>query len=285
MIVTDEILNEWSFRCHDGIVDLNDPKKLRILKEILDENGIDLLKEDIQEDLTDIFKVLGNAENLTKTKTFDLLAQYTLDHYSDKPGMQDLKRVFPNDINKVPNWKSYVPEDEKKDNRGKEVEVFLKNYAIKQGVKDSELISGGRGKDVRIGNATVESKSDAGKNINTKLQTTYYSPDVYYAFVNNVAGDDAEVRIVAGELLRKISFGQDLDETSKDFEDKLEKEIKTKLEQSGLDFTSMIKTALVQGPTKRTTSFFVGNKLKVRFVMYFEPAYSKDKELDEEYEN
>ena len=285
MIVTDEILNEWSFRCHDGIVDLNDPKKLRILKEILDENGIDLLKEDIQEDLTDIFKVLGNAENLTKTKTFDLLAQYTLDHYSDKPGMQDLKRVFPNDINKVPNWKSYVPEDEKKDNRGKEVEVFLKNYAIKQGVESSELISGGRGKDVRIGNATVESKSDAGKNINTKLQTTYYSPDVYYAFVNNVAGDDAEVRIVAGELLRKISFGQDLDETSKDFEDKLEKEIKTKLEQSGLDFTSMIKTALVQGPTKRTTSFFVGNKLKVRFVMYFEPAYSKDKELDEEYEN
>ena len=40
MIVTDEILNEWSFRCHDGVVDLNDPKKLRILKEILDENGI-----------------------------------------------------------------------------------------------------------------------------------------------------------------------------------------------------------------------------------------------------
>jgi len=42
MIVTDEILNEWSFRCHDGIVDLNDPKKLRILNKILDENGISL---------------------------------------------------------------------------------------------------------------------------------------------------------------------------------------------------------------------------------------------------
>jgi hypothetical protein len=42
MKVTDEILNEWSFRCHDGIVDLNDPKKLRILKEILEENGISL---------------------------------------------------------------------------------------------------------------------------------------------------------------------------------------------------------------------------------------------------
>jgi hypothetical protein len=46
MIVTDEILNEWSFRCHDGIVDLNDPKKLRILKEILDENGITLEAEE-----------------------------------------------------------------------------------------------------------------------------------------------------------------------------------------------------------------------------------------------
>ena len=42
MKATDEILNEWSFRCHDGIVDLNDPKKLRILKEILDENSISL---------------------------------------------------------------------------------------------------------------------------------------------------------------------------------------------------------------------------------------------------
>lgn len=46
MIVTDEILNEWSFRCHDGVVDLNDPKKVRILKEILDEFGINLEEEE-----------------------------------------------------------------------------------------------------------------------------------------------------------------------------------------------------------------------------------------------
>ena len=37
MIVTDEILNEWSFRCHDGVVDLNNPKKLLILQEIVSE--------------------------------------------------------------------------------------------------------------------------------------------------------------------------------------------------------------------------------------------------------
>ena len=39
MKIIDIILNEWSFRCHDGIVDLNDPIKLSILNEII---GFDL---------------------------------------------------------------------------------------------------------------------------------------------------------------------------------------------------------------------------------------------------
>jgi hypothetical protein len=39
MTVIDKILLEWSFRCHDGIVNLNDPIKLSILNEIL---GFDL---------------------------------------------------------------------------------------------------------------------------------------------------------------------------------------------------------------------------------------------------
>ena len=39
MKVIDKILLEWSFRCHDGIVDVNDPIKLSILNEIL---GFDL---------------------------------------------------------------------------------------------------------------------------------------------------------------------------------------------------------------------------------------------------
>jgi len=39
MNVIDKILEEWSFRCHDGIVDLNDPIKLSILNEII---GFDL---------------------------------------------------------------------------------------------------------------------------------------------------------------------------------------------------------------------------------------------------
>ena len=294
MKVTDEILNEWSFRCHDGIVDLNDPKKLRILKEILDENGINLNEGQDEEDLTDIFKILGNAGEITKTKTFDILAKYTLAHYKDEPGMQDLIKVFPYDVNKVSgktpsgSWKDYVPEDEKKDNRGKEVEVFLKNYAISKGV-DSKLISGGKGKDIEIGRAIVESKSDKGTNINTQLQTTYYSPDVYYAFVNNVAGKDVEVRIVAGDLLRKLSFGEKLNEKADDFETELKKQIQKGL--TTLPFAEMIKTALIQGPTENTTNFKIGNRLKVRFLIFFEPAYGKERkkkdgeeEIDEELE-
>ena len=37
MTVIDKILLEWSYRCHDGIVDVNDSSKLSILQEIISE--------------------------------------------------------------------------------------------------------------------------------------------------------------------------------------------------------------------------------------------------------
>jgi len=40
MTVIDKILNEWSYRCHDGIVDVNDPIKMSVLREILEEYEI-----------------------------------------------------------------------------------------------------------------------------------------------------------------------------------------------------------------------------------------------------
>jgi hypothetical protein len=42
MTVIDKILREWSFRCHDGIVDINDPIKLSILNEMLGVKLIEL---------------------------------------------------------------------------------------------------------------------------------------------------------------------------------------------------------------------------------------------------
>jgi len=51
MTVIDKILNEWSFRCHDGIVDMNDPKKTAILNEILEEYNVDLnLIDEVEEE-------------------------------------------------------------------------------------------------------------------------------------------------------------------------------------------------------------------------------------------
>ena len=39
MTVIDKILSEWSYRCSDGIVDLNNEDKVKILREILDEES------------------------------------------------------------------------------------------------------------------------------------------------------------------------------------------------------------------------------------------------------
>lgn len=62
MTVIDNILNEWSFRCHDGIVDLKNPKKVKILFEILEEDIDD-----------DILNHLVGTNNDTKTKILKYL--------------------------------------------------------------------------------------------------------------------------------------------------------------------------------------------------------------------
>ncbi len=45
MINLDNILLEWSYRCKDGVVDLNNPEKISILHKILKENNINLIEE------------------------------------------------------------------------------------------------------------------------------------------------------------------------------------------------------------------------------------------------
>ena len=288
MIVTDEILNEWSFRCHDGVVDLNDPKKVRILKEILDENGIDFLTEDQDDDLTNIFSYLGNDKSLTKVQVFDKLAEYTQKYFSSEMG--ELMTVFPEVVNTINNWRREELVPERESNIGKEVETCLINYSNKvKGVRASDIANKGRGQDAIIGGKIVEIKSSKGNTINTQLQTTWYSPTKFYAFVTNTSSDSIEVRIVYGKILIELSLGQELANTSNldEMGNKLEEQIKEGLTK--LDFANMIKTSLVtKDPVDRETSFKIGNRLKVRFVIYFEPAYGKERgkkneELDEEY--
>jgi len=59
MNVIDKILSEWSYRCHDGIVNINDPKKKAILDEILKEFNIDKIELNEGDETYD--KVIKNA--------------------------------------------------------------------------------------------------------------------------------------------------------------------------------------------------------------------------------
>jgi hypothetical protein len=70
MNVIDKILNEWSFRCHDGIVDMNDPNKVSILSEILIEEGID-------DDIVDAVLNLPKDDQASEEKKQKALAVLT----------------------------------------------------------------------------------------------------------------------------------------------------------------------------------------------------------------
>ena len=81
MNVIDNILNEWSYRCHDGIVDMNNPDKVKILFEILKP----LLKEDIDDD---ILNALINTDTPTKEKILKQLQK------SSKATSKDLQELL-----------------------------------------------------------------------------------------------------------------------------------------------------------------------------------------------
>ena len=62
MINIDNILLEWSYRCKDGIVDVENQEKVLILKEILQENGFTLLESmAVNESANDIKQQLIDA--------------------------------------------------------------------------------------------------------------------------------------------------------------------------------------------------------------------------------
>lgn len=62
MINIDSILLEWSYRCKDGVVDVENPEKVLILQEILQENGFQLLETmAVNENANDIKQQLIDA--------------------------------------------------------------------------------------------------------------------------------------------------------------------------------------------------------------------------------
>jgi hypothetical protein len=92
MNVIDKILNEWSFRCHDGIVDINNLTKVSILNEILEEI-------DSKQELIDLIKnselsseQINNLKRYVAKKTTQSDTNIKLEKILAKKG---LKRVVP----------------------------------------------------------------------------------------------------------------------------------------------------------------------------------------------
>jgi hypothetical protein len=117
MNVIDKILSEWSYRCHDGIVDMNDPKKVSILNEILEEHG--LLEEDIDDEILTLLPQVSFRE---KKKILDLL--------KDPTKYQTKIKGFKQDI--ISTSKKKKEQEEKV----KEIEDILKKKDIPEDILD-----------------------------------------------------------------------------------------------------------------------------------------------------
>jgi hypothetical protein len=97
MTVIDNILNEWSFRCHDGIVDLNDPKKVKILQEILKENNITEINLDEVGNVSydDVIKKALNVEEIPQVQNSYELGTNTTLSGKDAETFKNLYPVAP----------------------------------------------------------------------------------------------------------------------------------------------------------------------------------------------
>ena len=282
MDVLEKFLNNVSYKFPKGYPDMNDPKDVELLESLIkpyileaeqskEESSEEPTMSTQQQELQKIIDVIDKVESddkITKTKLFDLLAEYTYKYYNSELG--DIKKVFPNPISILEGWKDYV--ERKESNVGKEIEQAVELYSQEQGVEASSIR--GKGTDVNIDGKEVEIKSASGNTVTTMLQTSFYknNPNKFYLFASNSSRSDLTIRIVSSELLYKISLGDDIaDElaTNKQSQ-KLLDQINTGLET--LDFPHLIQTSLTTGESLDVKkSFKVGKNIKVRFVIYIEP--------------
>lgn len=91
MTVIDKILNEWSFRCHDGVVDLNDANKVKILLEILREDiDDDILNALVSTDAPTKEKILKYLRRIGDTNSNESLEKQVAALLKPKLGRNDL---------------------------------------------------------------------------------------------------------------------------------------------------------------------------------------------------
>jgi hypothetical protein len=140
MEVIDKILHEWSFRCHDGIVDMNDPIKKSILEEILKEFNIDEA-DIITEDNETYDKVIKNAlkvEQIPQVKgTYTLGDPKTLEK-EDEEIFSKLYGVSP------PTKEKSIGDEGSKGSGNGEISMY---WLFKYQEKNRYIVNDSRGKD------------------------------------------------------------------------------------------------------------------------------------------
>jgi hypothetical protein len=118
MTVIDNILNEWSFRCHDGIVDLNDPIKLSILEEIYTEIGLleinvddlERISQEEDENVPSRFETLYELVTLLKSQyklsndNFKILSANELRVLLPKDFSLNRKGFMDDILQNIPDW-------------------------------------------------------------------------------------------------------------------------------------------------------------------------------------
>jgi len=159
MTVIDKILNEWSFRCHDGIVDLNDPKKKAILESILKEYGINSLKEADEISTTKSFDQLIESKNLSRKTKDSVITSLS------EVEKQKIASNASNDINKIISFLNSNPELIKKTFDIKEGDMGRGEVTLIIASSDGQKIAKkGELGDVSIGNKAYELKEADDKN-------------------------------------------------------------------------------------------------------------------------
>jgi hypothetical protein len=215
-------------------------------------------------------KSQSNSQPRMQPRSQTQLKSYNSNLIDEIDELEELNNVFTSNVITIEDWRQYITQDES--NNGKKVEIAILNYLNSFNIQAKS--TRGQGLDITIGNKIIDVKSSEKNNINTQLQTSFYTnnPNKFYIFVTNTKNKDIKLRIISSQILYQISLGYNIFNELHTYQQSntLDKEIKKGLKT--LDFNHFITTSITQGKSADTTkSFKVGNDIRVRFVIYIEP--------------
>ena len=283
MNINDEIIREWFYRLPKGYAEAPySESELTVLADVIAEHdatvgkpvpeAVELVTEESEvDDLADLFDAL---KGLPKRGQFDILAKYTVDHYSGNLG--PIAGLFPEGSNVIDNYKDYLDPEKSYRNEGEAKEAAIAAWAEENGVPASHVEgSTGKGVDIILDGKPIEVKSSK-KDINVLLQTSFFKDEAnkFYIFATSQGGDAIKMVIVSSQLLYRLSLGEDIynELSTGTGSEKLSAQIADGLKD--VDFASQIAAAITTGeaPEGAKKSFKLGNNIRIRFLVFIEPT-------------